>query len=169
MGLIQIAHGNGLWHALCGDWRSQCVGFNEDFETFAIDAMSVLNKLSSEPEQRAGVFALQRDDGFELVCQLNCTHLPGYSGPVLRLRHLTLSPNIDFGERPEEEYGNLLINLFNQVYLMSEIDPFRADHIKFHLRSPGDRRFFREVGAGLENSGQFQAVRIAGSWLLVTK
>src|SRR5690606_15735785 len=97
------------------------------------------------------------------ICQANCTGLPGYDGPVLRIRFMLFAPDYDFGEKDLDDYGMLLADLFLGVIELSE-DVLQARYVKIHLRSPADRQFFTILGRGLEQSDHFDSVHVKGAW-----
>ena len=167
--LIALTGENGGWQRLKEQWRAECAGYNEDFDGYAAGTFSVLEPLALGNEPRAGVFAFVRDGEHQAVCQANCTGLPGYVGPVLRVRFMTLSPKYDFGDHPIEEYARVLVNLFLGAVNLSYRDPFEAQHIKFHLSSPADRPFFATLGTELGQQNLFDTVDVRGAWLYVTK
>lgn len=167
--MLKIQIIDGTWQQLIDDWAAQCRMYGEDFETYAIATMPVLENLAANPERNAGVYAVERDDHIGAVCQLNRTALPGYEAPVLRVRLLTVSPRYDFGDISISDYGDLLVATLTGVIGMSFDLAFEARHINFHLRSPSDRPFFQALGTGLDRTDVFHAVKMAGSWLYITK
>jgi hypothetical protein len=168
--LKPLSGSDGSWQQLKDDWQRQCAEAEEDFESYISGTFSVLEGLAVNPEARAGVYAYVRDGVHEALCQVNCTPLPGYDGPVLRTRFMTLSPRFDFEDLSVDEYARVLVNLFLGVIDLSAIDgPFRARHIKFHLPSPADRHFFASFGTELHAVPIFESVRMQGGWLYVTK
>jgi hypothetical protein len=92
MTLIPLNGHDGSWDALKADWAAQCKQFEEDLASYAPGTMAELEGLAlGEAQARAGVFGLKLDGKYAAICQLNVTPLPGYEGPVLRLRFMTLS------------------------------------------------------------------------------
>ena len=167
-GMAQLTTADGSWAAMSDQWGQQCADFEEDFGGYALDALPVLRDLAAKPTPAAGVFALRRGgQEFEALCQANSTFLPGYTGKVLRVRHMLLAPRFDFGEYPIEDYVSVLSAMFaRSVYLAKSALP--SDHIKFHLRSPADRQFF-EAGLGIiQEHSEFDSVKIRGAWLYMT-
>lgn len=159
---------DGSWPAFVLDWQSQCEKAGEDFAAYAVGSFDVLSGLATAPEKNAAVYALMKDGQHDAVCQVNCTSLPGYDGPVLRVRMMLLSPDFDFGIRPIEHYGPTLVHIFMGIYILSEGE-MASRHIKFHLRSPADRAFFAAIGESLTGVGTFEKVELSGAWLYVTK
>ena len=167
--LVQLRKSDGSWDALVGAWTAECVVFEEEFDQYASASIPVLEQLAGVDEKDAGVFALVDDSGrYHAVLQANSTHLPGYEGKVLRIRHLLASPAYDFGEFSLREYSSILSKTFSRVVRLSEVT-YPSPHIKMHLRSPSDIAFFEMVGDFLGNSGLFTSVRIRGAWLYLTK
>lgn len=169
MALLKLQKAGGTWQRMLDEWSRQCEQYGETLENYAIASLPVLEALAGNPEQRAGVYAVESDGEIGAICQLNCTPLPGYPSPVLRVRMLTVSPKYDFGDLTISEYGDLLVDAFGGVFEMSFSEPMTAKYINFHLRSPSDRPFFQAIGHGLERTTAFEAVKMAGSWLYVTK
>lgn len=167
--LVQVREADGSWAELKDRWQGECEQFGEDFEQYAITAWPVLDELANADKADAGVFALKCDEGkFHAVCQANSTHLPGYTGKVLRIRHLLMAPYYDFGDYSIEEYSAVLAKMFARTIVLS-IDRLPSRHIKFHLRSPSDRTIFSIVGERLDGSDIFSSVEVKGAWLYMTK
>ena len=89
----------------------------------------------------------------------------------MRLRLLTLCPELDFGDYQERDYVSTLVQMFVGAYHLSSIPdtPFTANELKLHLRSPAERSFFAAFGAQLDGSSEFAKVETRGSWLHLTK
>lgn len=166
--LTRLSGADGSWARFKDDWRAQCANYGEDFDLYASGAFTVLDDLAANPEPRSGIFALVRNGKFAAVCQANVTPLPGYDGPVLRIRMMLLSPDYDFGEISVDEYAIVLIDMFSGVMELSHTD-MPARHVKFHLRSPADRQFFAALGRHLDASPALESVQMRGGWLYVTK
>lgn len=166
--LKKLQMNDGTWPEFVLDWQAQCEKAGEDFAAYAVGSFDVLSGLATAPEPDAGVYALKKGGTHDAICQANCTGLPGYDGPVLRVRMMLLSPDFDFGVKPIEQYGSTLINMFLGIYILSETE-MMARHIKFHLKSPNDRSFFAAIGERLNGEEQFEKVEVRGSWLYVTK
>jgi hypothetical protein len=130
----------------------------------------VLDQLATRPEPRAGIFAVQKgDDTADLICQANCTPLPGHPKPVLRIRMVTVSPGIDFGQFEPAKYIETLADLFFGIVELSQRDTMISDEFKLHLRSPEDFNFFRIASRHLAKLGGFESVSMHGAWLHVIK
>lgn len=163
-----ISTADGSWDALIEDWRVQCEQCGEEFEGYAEATLRELEALAADGHPRAGVYALKDGESFVAVCQANCVPLPGYDGPVLRIRFMTVAPKYDFGVYSIHEYATLLISLFVASIGLSVSDR-PANHLKFHLRSPADIQFFAALGSELSQRPVFTSVQTRGAWLYVTK
>lgn len=167
--LVQVSARDGTWQHLVDEWKEECNKLEEDFSAYEAGAISVVRELAEGPGERsAGVFALRSDNRYLALCQLNSSYLPGYTGKVLRVRMMVLSPQFDFGEYPIEDYIEVITSLFHGVVRVSD-DILQADHIKFHLRSPSDRQFFASLGSALRDKALFKSVAYRGSWLYISK
>ncbi|MTI43703.1 hypothetical protein JM93_01587 [Roseibium hamelinense] len=169
MPFVQIDNQSHSWAEFKADWAAQCDRFAEDIDDYATATLPVLEKLVINPEPKAGVFSLKSDSQFLNVCQVNTAAIPGYDGPVLRVRNLTVAPLHDFGDISDNDYGQVLIKTLVGVMEISDEGDLKADHVKFHLRSPIERSFFQALGVGLDNADVYKDVRMAGAWLYITK
>jgi hypothetical protein len=167
MELVELTHANGLWIALKTQWAAECTGFNEDFANYAPGTFGILEPLADGMPD-AGIYGLREDGQFLALCQVNVTGLPGYVGPVLRVRFMTFSPRFDFGEFNVQDYARLLTGIFFNIVIISQGD-MPARHIKFHFRSLADRQFFAALEGPLGAIDTFETVIIRGMWLYVTK
>lgn len=161
---------DGSWKDFIKDWETQCEAFDEDFSMYTNGPLTVVKDVAETPEcnTEAAVYAYHDGERFAAMCQVNCTYLPGYTGKVLRVRMLYLSPFYDFGDTSVDQYAAILTQLFLNIYNVSIIE-MPSQHIKFHLRSPGDRVFFTMLGNHLDRSQVFGSVSVRGSWLYITK
>lgn len=167
---IQLLKTNSTWSSFETDWKAQCGKYGENFEEYSSGTFSVLRDIIDKEHGSAGVFAFCEDEIHSSICQLNIASIPGYSGPVLRVRFLTMCPELDFGDHPLEKYASALVHAFAGIMHLSDDHPtYAAKHIKFHLRSPNDRQFFSILGSGLSEADEFESVRMTGSWLYITK
>lgn len=164
-----LAH-DGTWDRFIADWEAQCTTYEESLSDYAVGTFSVIDDLVREEQKKAGAFGFFNEDKFVAVCQINVAGLPKYTSPVMRIRHLTLSPDLDFGEKPIEEYANALVfTLAGILHLSDTHEHMTVRHINVHLRSPADRPFFTTLGKGLDSSDEFASVQTRGSWLYITK
>ncbi|WP_370319532.1 hypothetical protein [Oricola sp.] len=166
----RILRADGTWDVFEEDWRKQCESYGEDFADYASGTFSVLKEIIDEEHEKAAVFAFLSEKSHRSICQVNTKLIPGYDSPVMRVRFMTMCPDLDFGDNPIDDYIHALVHLFAGAMAISDEDPeFQARHVKVHLRSPNDRQFFSVLGAGLNEADEFESVRVAGSWLYITK
>lgn len=150
-------------------WDVECQRNAEDIETYLEAEIEILKPLADEQTDKAAAFALKNGDRYEALCQINTKTLPGYNGPVLRVRHLTLAPSMDLEEVSLENYSDVLVNLFYKTLEIAQSDDkLKAEHIKFHLPSPSDKQFFAVLRSHLQKESKIQDVRMAGTWLYLT-
>ncbi|WP_404289651.1 hypothetical protein ACD578_25635 [Microvirga sp. RSM25] len=159
---------DGSWEALKAEWHGQCSSYGEDFDSYAQGTFSVLTPLAENSEPDAGVYAYLDGGKHAAIFQANCTPLPGYTGPVLRVRFMTLAPQYDFGDFGVDQYSDVLAGVFATSMALSDID-MKSQHLKFHLQSPADRQFFAMLEGPLGRTGIFESVQIRGAWLYITK
>jgi hypothetical protein len=166
---VHLCKALGTWDKFVRDWESQCSELEEDFSCYELEPIGVVKDLAEGPVQPdAAAYALYDGERYAAMCQVNRTLLPGYTGQVLRVRMLYLSPYYEFGEFSLEQYSRVLIDiLFHIIELSREAMPSR--HIKFHLRSPADRQFFAAFRNAIDGTGVFESVTTRGAWLYITK
>jgi len=169
-GLMRVSNENGLWKEVVRDWERQCQRFDEDIGDYAQASLPVLEGLATETQRRsAGVYALQGDGEYLGLCQLNVTLLPGYVGPVLRVRHIVHAPRFDFESHVEvEDYTKVLGGILSGTYDAS-CGEMEAKHIKFHFKSPAERVFFEVLRDELRDHAIFSSIDLQGSWLYISK
>jgi hypothetical protein len=175
MSLVQLLGSDGSYDRMKTGWREQCEAAGEEFEFYAQGTFLVFDPLAAHPERRAGIFGFQRGDDLpEIICQANCTPLPGHPEPILRVRMVTMSPSLDFGTATDatNRYIENLVELFFGIVELSQshtVAEMNAREIKFHLRSPQDFAFFRAVSGSLAKISQFESVEMKGAWLYITR
>lgn len=169
--MIEFLSGNKTeFDKLKKQWAKECIEYGELFDDYAIGVLSVVESLVDEPEDSVELIGIKSGEKYSAFLQLNTASIPGYDSPVLRARHLTFSPKFDFGELSLDEYADLLIGVLASVIAVSNTHPdLSAKHIKFHLKSPNDRNFFRTLGVGLNEIDTYDVVKVVGSWLYITK
>lgn len=167
--LTELRRDNGSWQRLVDQWTQECVNYGESFDGYAADTIPVLREIIENPEPEAGVFATEDGADFSSVCQLNRTTIPGYTGYVLRMRLLTVSPHFDFGNFEVGDYATVIVKAVAGAIQISNDKRLEAPHIRLHLRSPADRAFFASMGMALDGKGVFDSVKLVGSWLFITK
>jgi hypothetical protein len=167
---------DGTWDSFKSDWESQCVEVEEDFSDFMPQALAVLSDIASKKTpstalSTSAVIGIRHltTGKFWAVAMLNrVIGLPSVAEPVLRVRHLIVSPLLDYGEAPMQAYPDVLVGAVSGILQISEsIMSARLIHI--HLRSPEDVLFFRALGGGLAMSPQFDKIEAKGAWLYVEK
>lgn len=168
--LQKLQVSDGSWSSFCDDWRQQCECHDEAFDEYAPGSFSVLEELANNNERKAGVFATKIDGSFVSCFQVNVARLPKFDGPVMRVRHLVLAPDYDFGDLSIDQYALALTSSFTAVLELASQDvSMKAKHVKFHLRSPADRSFFAFLQQQLNESSHFETVQMSGSWLYIKK
>jgi hypothetical protein len=166
---LRLTTADNSWEDFIEDWKRQCEVQGEDFSLYETGPIQVVRDLAeAQPQEEARVYGLKRGKHFNAMCQVNRTFLPGYTGKVLRVRMMYLSPYYDYGDYPVEEYTEILISLFINIAELS-YGEMESPHIKFHLRSPADRQFFAMLGAKLDKFSGFSSVALRGAWLYITK
>lgn len=167
----RLQHSDGSWSAVLDEWSAQCHNFGEDFESYMPATLPMLaEQISIAPSgPSTGVYASFDDIGScRAICLLNGAFIPKFSGRVLRVRHLILSPKYDFEDYSAEDYASLLAAVFEDVLSVSDGE-IKCNHVKFHFRSPADVALFRDFAALLNEKEHFSAVKMIGAWLFVSK
>lgn len=167
---------DGTWQAMQDDWRQQCETVGEPFEDYAPDVTQILAQIADERVEqtqltRTSVCAFREGEAGPhwAIAMLNWVRmLPGTDAPTLRVRHLTVSPRLDFGEEPLEKYAEVLIGAVSGVIHLSN-NIFEARNLRFHLRSPEDINFFRALGSMLVDTPFIDTVETRGAWLYMTR
>ncbi len=166
---IRLLTETGTWQDFEADWRSQCSDLDEDYDAYAEATLAAVRDIIEKENRRAGVFALRNQGKHHAMCQINKAGLPGYPTPVLRVRFMTLCPDIDLKDMPTSAYGDVLASLLKHVFLLAINDEeMNSKFIKFHLRSPADVQFFSVLGKGLHDTEYFEEVVARGAWLYIT-
>lgn len=171
MNLQRLNKNDGSWDKLEELWRGECENYEEDYESYAQASLGTLRHECDADaiDPSSGVFALVDETGkFHAACFLNSTLLKGYTGKVLRVRHLILSPYYDFEDLDIEDYASTLASFFVGLVDISDGE-LQSPHIKIHYRSPYDRNFFAAFGLTLRSTGRFRTVESKGMWLHLTK
>lgn len=169
--LVQIKKDDGSWDNLVVEWKAQCENFDEEYDQFAMASLPILADCAGSVDISEGVFALQENSKTRAICRANSVHIPGYAGKVLRIRHILMSPEVDFGDASIEEYARVLSKLFVGAVKISVV-ALPSPHIKFHLPSVADRQFFSYVEnsiSGTQSVRLFKSFKVRGSWLYITK
>ena len=171
MRFMRLEKSTGSWDRFTQQWRSECSDYDEDFAHYATASLSALEYEcdTGSPDDGSGVFGLlDENDRFHAACFLNSTFLKGWTGKVLRVRHLVLSPYYDFEDLELEHYATTLAHAFTAIVNVSN-DELPSQHIKIHYRSPYDRTFFAAFALTMKSSNGLQSVESKGMWLHLTK
>lgn len=170
MEIRRLRSADNSWGLFYDDWSVQCKEVGEDFESYGAAPISMIREFAekeSDSEWAIGLFDKNRKQYFASACAILATQ-KGYTGKVLRIREVVVCPLLDYGKLPENEYIDALTDLLNGAVKLSESD-LVARHIKVHLRSPEDAKFFRTLGRRLDSKDVFAATEVHGAWLSVTK
>lgn len=171
-----LSQEDGSWDAFKTDWAAQSAEVGEDFDEYAPSVISVLEDIVTGDLPSAGgtnttvVGALWDASSarYYAACMLNRVMLPKTPGYTLRVRHLVVSPLIDYGASEIEMYPDVVIGVtLGIVNLSASVLP--ANNIHLHLRSPEDMTFFRAFGVALGAEKIFASVQTKGAWLYIEK
>jgi hypothetical protein len=163
MRLIPVSDSGRSWLNIKEQWKKEAETASEDFSTFAIGTFAALDPLVGKDAAKAGLFALYEGERAHAICQVNRLLVKKYSTPSLRARFATVSPLYDFGLLDVSAYARILVELFSGVVWLSR-SALPADHISFHLRSPGDAQFFAALRMSAPVS-PFSKFEIRGAWV----
>lgn len=169
--LIQLRETDGTWQEFCDTWSRQCVSFGENFEAFDPASLEALGKAASEPIQpvRSKAFSLKEGDRFKAAFWACCTTQPGFDGTVLRVRHIVPEPAFELSdEYTVTDYVDVLVEVFSAAIRLSA-SQMKANHLKFHFRSPTERQFGEEFVKIVRQSDHFSASDIRGGWITLSK
>lgn len=167
----RLSLGNGTWQQVLDQWSKQSHQYEEDFESFLPQTLPMLETQirDCEGNQTTGVYShLGGTDDHKAICFLNGAFIPGFTGRVLRVRHLILAPEYDFGEYTGDEYAALLAAIFEDVLGVSDAE-IPCKNVKMHFRSPADVALFREFATNLNEGSRFLSVKMQGAWLSISK
>lgn len=159
------------WQKLMVEWEECASAFGEDISDYAVASMPVLEDLATGATyKKKGVFSFNEDGETKSVFQANLARLPGYTGEVLRVRHIVLSPRFDYDNNVEiDEYARTLAGTFAGAVGIS-IAKMPAQHIKFHLKSPAERAYGHLFTEALKDlTSEFSDVSMHGSWIYLSK
>lgn len=166
---VRIRTADGSWDQLKAEWSAQCDALEEDFDSYAGTTFEVLRELVDGDQTKAGVFSLKEGGSHVAICQVNCASIPKYVGPVLRTRFITFSPECDLTDKRLSQYSRDLIELLFGVIELGFGGDFASRHVKLHLRSPEDAKFFSAIGRGLSEHENFESVETRGQWLYLSR
>lgn len=159
---------DGTWPKVIDDWTRQCEEVGESIDDFAPESMGVIRSFTDHCERDTWAAGLHDGSHWSAIAMLNRAMLPKTTGYTLRVRHVIVSPWLDFGAWSKDAYAETLVNFVWATVQISE-KVLKADHIKFHLRSPSDADFFRAFGNTLDSKNVFSHVSTHGAWLAITK
>lgn len=171
-----LSPADGTWGKFTDDWEAQCAEVGDSLGDYALDSLPVLfdivqgNGASLQGTNTTVVGALWDEDTkhYYASCMLNHAYVPGHSEKVLRVRHIVVSPLLDYGLASVDIYPDVIIGILQGVVQLSSTI-LMANEIRLHLRSPEDQAFFRVIGTNLGASGVFASVQTHGAWLYITK
>jgi hypothetical protein len=167
---------DGSWEQFRDNWITQCEAVGEVFEDYSPDVLSViagvvsgsLMLLKGTNESHVGALFDKETGNFYACCLLHRAMLPGSTGYTLRVRHLLVSPLLDYGVAPVQMYPDVVVGITLGIVHLSE-SVLSAEHIHFHLRSPEDMSYFRAFGMALDGANVFGSVQTRGAWLYISK
>lgn len=167
---VRIGTEGHEWESLSDDWKAQTEAMGEEFDEGYQLQPDLFLPLIGRNDKKAGLYAVRGDNHYESICQINVAGIPGYSKPVMRVRHVTFAPRIDLADDESVElYSSALVETFYAVVQLSDGDgPMKAGHIHFHLPSPADRQFFTFMGQKFKDRELFADVASKGAWLYIT-
>lgn len=168
MEVVRLLESDGTLAAFDADWKSQCAEVGEDCDSFGQGTVPMIRRFASTDNNKEWAVAVVDGDRFlAAACFIRAIQKP-FSGPVLRIRELTVCPLLDYGNLDEIFYGNTLVSVLQGAIKLSERN-LQAQHIKLHLRSPADAEFFREFREKLDSAGAFASTAAHGAWLIFSK
>jgi hypothetical protein len=162
MRLVPLNDSDNSWGSLKAQWKTEAEREGDDFSTFALE-ISVLDSIASQDSSKAGLYGLYDGRLVRAVCQVNRVLTGKYTSPVLRARLIAASPIYDLGSAEDGGYAQVLIATFSGVVWLSQ-NSLPARHIKFHLRSPADGRYFAALQAKTPLS-PFSRFSVKGIWV----
>lgn len=168
MEITRLLQSDGTWKALEDDWRTQCEAAEDDLSGYATSSVEAIREFAESDLNDRWAIGLKHDDSYMAIAYAICTYQKPFAGKVLRIREVTVCPALDYGMMQENDYIDTLADLLAGAIKLSE-SSLKAQHIKMHLRSPADARFFRVMGHKLDNDGNFKQVETHGAWLTFTK
>lgn len=167
---LRVSTENGHWQRLMQQWSDQCDSYSEALDDYAVASLPAIRPLAEGAQvSTAGVYSVIKGGSYLGICQLNAAYLPGYDGRVLRVRHIVHCPNFDFSDQVTvEDYVEFLGLILVGVFGESNAD-MSAPYIKFHFKSPAERRFFEELKVAMSDLDLIDKVEMKGSWLYIKK
>ena len=168
MDIVRLLASDDSLATFDNDWAGQCATVGEDCESFGQATLPIIRKFAESESDKEWAISLRGDSHFMAAATAIRTFQKPHSGPVLRIREVTVCPLLDHGFLDDNAYIDTLIDLLNGAVKLSE-STLQADHIKLHLRSPADAVFFRAFRNSLDRKGVFAATEAHGAWLTFSK
>jgi hypothetical protein len=144
MRLLSIRDPDRSWRSIKAQWKKDAEGAGEDFATFS--GIAAFDIMASKEGDNPGLYCLGDGERMHAVCQVRRLLMSKYSGPILRVRFVNVSPTYELGLASTKEYAQMLVELFSGIVWLSK-DALSAGHIRFFLKSPGDSQFFAALQA----------------------
>lgn len=166
--LKRLSAKDASWSNFSNDWENQCDEISEDFGNYAPATLPIIRGLAENHEKGNWACSLHDGTRFLAACVAHLARIPDYQGPVLRMRLLVPCPLLDYGALSEEAYADAIIGFAYGAIKLSD-SLLKANHIKFHLRSPSDVSYFRAFGKNLGDENVFSSIEMKGAWLYITK
>ena len=168
--LERVSDDQGTWEKLMRQWEAECDSFGENLDDYATASLPVVAQVARGTQvKNLGAYAFTMDGSFKAVCQANATYLPGYTGKVLRIRHIVLAPEFDFSpDISVDDYITVLVGVFSGAISLTNKE-MEADHLKFHLRSPAEREFGTHFTKAIHDQGIVKDASVKGSWIYLSK
>lgn len=163
--LRELTNDGGGWDEVERQWAEACEAHGDTLDEYAISSLPVLRETARTSDASTKSMGLFDEDGrCHAVCFANRAAIKGYDEPVLRIRHLLLAPEYDYGTFTASQYSVALTATFAAAVALAFSD-LPARHVRFHLRSPADIEFFGAITTTLGNLPLFEAVHMRGAWL----
>ena len=163
--LRELTTQGGEWDAVESQWADVCQVHGDTLDDYAISSLPVLRETAQTSDASTKAMGLFDDEGrCHAVCFANRAAIKGYAEPVLRIRHLLLAPEYDYGTLNATQYATALTATFAAAVALA-FSGLPARHVRFHLRSPADIAFFGAIATTLGNLPLFETVQMRGAWL----
>ena len=100
-----LSASDGSWDRFKADWERQCEEVGDTFDEYAADSIPVLtgiidgssSSVGGGSVTRVGALWDEETQRYYACCMLNSARLPGTVGKTLRVRHVLVSPLLDYG------------------------------------------------------------------------
>ncbi|CAN0533054.1 unnamed protein product [Scytosiphon promiscuus] len=162
----KVSTSDGTWLALETEWRQACDNVDEDFDDFEMGSFDVLRTIANNCDDSTFTCVVPSVASTHAAASMaNYVHIKGYSEKVLRIRHLTFSPQLDFTST-YQDYVNNIASVLAAILTLSK--DMKAKHVKVHAASPADNQLLNSSASGLRSTKSFTSVDFKGSWLYIT-